>query len=171
MVYLQIGIKSIYTARICVEKGVIMFNLAILTGRLTASPELKTTTNGISVCQFCIAVDRAYKKGEEKETDFLNIVAWRQTAEFVSKWFTKGNLIGIEGSIQTRKYTDKDGNNRTAFEIVANNVHFVESKKSADVNVGVDPLQDVANKLNSFNANNSTDMFTDISSGDSDLPF
>ena len=148
-----------------------MFNIVVLTGRICQPVELKTTPNGISVCTFSIAVDRAYKKGEEKETDFLNIVAWRQTAEFVSKWFTKGNLIGIEGSIQTRKYTDKDGNNRTAFEIVANNVHFIESKKSADVNVGVDPLQDVANKLNSFNNNNSADMFTDISSGDDDLPF
>lgn len=148
-----------------------MFNIVVLTGRICQPVELKTTPNGISVCTFSIAVDRAYKKGEEKQTDFLNIVAWRQTAEFVSKWFTKGNLIGIEGSIQTRKYTDKDGNNRTAFEIVANNVHFVESKKSADVNVGVDPLQDVANKFNSFNANNSADMFTDIGSDDSDLPF
>ena len=148
-----------------------MFNIVVLTGRICQPVELKTTPNGISVCTFSIAVDRAYKKGEEKQTDFLNVVCWRSTAEFVSKYFSKGNLIGIEGSIQTRKYTDKDGNNRTAFEIVANNVHFIESKKSADVNVGVDPLQDVANKLNSFNNNNSADMFTDISSGDDDLPF
>ena len=172
MVYLQIGIKSIYTARKRVGKGKIMFNLAILTGRLTADPELKTTQNGISVCSFSIAVDRAYKKGEEKQTDFLNIVCWRTTAEFVSKWFTKGNLIGIEGSIQTRKYTDKDGNNRTAFEIVANNVHFIESKKSADVNIGVDPLQEVANKVNTFNVGNNSssgDMFADVV--DDDMPF
>lgn len=148
-----------------------MFNLAILTGRLTVQPELKTTNNGISVCTFSIAVDRTYKKGEEKQTDFLNVVCWRTTAEFVSKWFTKGNLIGIEGSIQTRKYTDKDGNNRTAFEIVANNVHFVESKKSDNVDIGVDPLRSVADKLNSFNSSDSTDMFTDITDTDSDLPF
>ena len=149
-----------------------MFNLAILTGRLTADPELKTTASGISVCNFSIAVDRAYKKGEEKQTDFLNVVAWRQTAEFVSKWFKKGSLIGIEGSIQTRKYQDKDGNNRTAFEIVANNVHFVESKKSTDVNVSADPLPDFANKVNELNnANNSSsgDMFSDVV--DDDLPF
>lgn len=148
-----------------------MFNLVVLTGRLTAQPELKTTPNGISVCTFSIAVDRAYKKGEEKQTDFLNVVCWRTTAEFVSKWFTKGNLIGIEGSIQTRKYTDKDGNNRTAFEIVANNVHFVESKKSTDVNVSADPLPDFANKLNEFNNANSSsgDMFSDVV--DDDLPF
>ena len=148
-----------------------MFNLVVLTGRLTGQPELKTTPNGISVCTFGIAVDRAYKKGEEKETDFLNVVAWRQTAEFVSKWFTKGSLIGIEGSIQTRKFTDKNGNNRTAFEIVANNVHFVESKKSTDVNVSVDPLPDFANKVNELNNANSAsgDMFSEFL--DQDEPF
>lgn len=150
-----------------------MFNLAILTGRLTSDVELKVTTSGISVCNFTIAVDRAYKKGEEKQTDFLNVVCWRTTAEFVSKWFKKGSLIGIEGSIQTRKYQDKDGNNRTAFEIVANNVHFVESKKSADVNVSADPLPDFANKVNELNNANSSsgDMFDDVLDGSGDLPF
>ena len=151
-----------------------MFNLAILTGRLTNDVELKVTTSGISVCNFSIAVDRAYKKGEDRQTDFLNVVCWRSTAEFVSKWFKKGSLIGIEGSIQTRKYQDKDGNNRTAFEIVANNVHFVESKRSADVNVEVDPLPDFANKVNELNnANNSSsgDMFDDILDSSGDLPF
>lgn len=148
-----------------------MFNIVVLTGRICQPVELKTTPNGISVCTFSIAVDRAYKKGEEKQTDFLNVVCWRTTAEFVSKWFTRGSLIGIEGSIQTRKFQDKNGNNRTAFEIVANNVHFIESKKSADVSVGVDPLQDVANKLNDFNNANSSsgDMFADVV--DDDMPF
>lgn len=151
-----------------------MFNLAILTGRLTADPELKTTASGISVCSFSIAVDRTYKKGEDKQTDFINITCWRTTAEFVSKWFKKGSLIGIEGSIQTRKYQDKDGNNRTAFEVVANNVHFVESKRSADVNVSADPLPDFANKVNELNnANNSSsgDMFDDVLDNSGDLPF
>ena len=150
-----------------------MFNLAILTGRLTSDVELKVTTSGISVCNFSIAVDRAYKKGEEKQTDFLNVVCWRTTAEFVSKWFKKGSLIGIEGSIQTRKYQDKDGNNRTAFEIVANNVHFVESKKSTNVNVSADPLPDFANKLNDLNNANSSsgDMFDDVLDSSGDLPF
>lgn len=149
-----------------------MFNIVVLTGRICQPVELKTTPNGISVCTFSIAVDRAYKKGEEKQTDFLNVVCWRTTAEFVSKWFKKGSLIGIEGSIQTRKYQDKDGNNRTAFEIVANNVHFIESKKSADVNIGVDPLQEVANKVNTFNVGNNSasgDMFADVIDGD--MPF
>lgn len=152
-----------------------MFNIVVLTGRICQPVELKNTPNGISVCTFDIAVDRAYKKGEEKQTDFLNVVCWRTTAEFVSKWFKKGSLIGIEGSIQTRKFTDKNGNNRTAFEIVANNVHFVESKKSSDVNVEVDPLPDFANKLNELNnANNNSskdDMFGGVLDTDDDLPF
>lgn len=105
-----------------------MFNIAILTGRLTATPELKTTPNGVSVCSFSIAVNRPYRQGEEQQTDFINIVAWRQTAEFISRNFIKGSMIGIEGAIQTRKYQDKDGNNRTVFEVVANNVQFVGSK-------------------------------------------
>ena len=108
-----------------------MFNLVVLTGRLTADPELKTTANGLSVTTFSIAVDRRYRSGEERQTDFINIVAWRQSAEFVAKYFKKGNLIGIEGSIQTRRYQDKNGNNRTVFEVVANNVQFVESKRDS----------------------------------------
>ena len=113
-----------------------MFNLVVLTGRLTADPELKTTSNGTPVVSFSIAVDRRYRTGEERQTDFINIVAWRSSAEFISKYFKKGSLIGIEGSIQTRKYTDKNGNNRTAFEVVANNVQFVESKRDGAASVG-----------------------------------
>ena len=92
----------------------------------------------------------------------------------VAKYFKKGDPILIEGSIQTRKYQDKDGNNRTAFEIVANNVHFVESKRSTDVNVSADPLPDFANKVNELNnANNSSsgDMFDDVLDSSGDLPF
>ena len=108
-----------------------MFNLVVLTGRLTADPELKTTTNGTNVTTFSIAVERRYRSGEDRQTDFINIVAWQKTAEFITKYFKKGNLIGIEGSIQTRRYQDKNGNNRTAFEVVANNVQFVESKRDS----------------------------------------
>ncbi len=108
-----------------------MFNLVVLTGRLTADPELKTTANGISVTTFSIAVERRYRSGEERQADFINIVAWRQSAEFITKYFKKGNMIGIEGSIQTRRYEDKNGNSRTAFEVVANNVQFVESKRDS----------------------------------------
>ena len=106
-----------------------MFNLVVLTGRLTADPELKTTPNGIPVTTFSIAVNRNYRAGEEQQTDFINIVAWRQRAEFITKYFKKGSMIGIEGSIQTRKYQDKNGNSRTAFEVVVNNAQFVESKR------------------------------------------
>lgn len=124
-----------------------MFNLVVLTGRLTSDPELKTTQSGVSVVSFCIAVQRQYKSGEEPITDFINITAWRHTAEFVGKYFKKGNMIGIEGSIQTRKYTDKDGNNRVAFEVLAGNVQFVESKRSnTDINIAndsEDPLKAV----------------------------
>ena len=145
-----------------------MFNLVVLTGRLTSDPELKTTPNGVSVCSFAIAVERRHKQGEERQADFIDIVAWRQTAEFVSKYFSKGSMIGIEGSIQTRKYTDKNGNNRTAFEVVANNVHFVESKRSQSGGEGNslptpenDPLPEFAEKLS---------VFEELS-GDGDLPF
>ena len=106
-----------------------MFNLVVLTGRLTADPELKKTPSDVSVTNFSIAVQRAYKSGEEAVADFINIVAWRSTAEFICRYFKKGKMIGIEGSIQTRKWVDNDGNNRTAFEVVANNVQFVESKR------------------------------------------
>lgn len=137
-----------------------MFNLVVLTGRLTADPELKTTQSGISVTSFSIAVDRRYRSGEDRQTDFINIVAWRQTAEFVTKYFKKGSLIGIEGSIQTRKYQDKDGNNRTVFEVVANNVQFVESKRDSA------PASEPA----SF-SNAGVDDFAEIGDVDDDLPF
>ena len=125
-----------------------MFNLVVLTGRLTSDVELKSTPNGVSVCSFSIANEVGY--GESKKTSFINVVAWRQTAEFISKYFQKGAMIGIEGSIQTRKYKDKDGYNRTAFEVVANNVQFVESKKSNEDTDDVDPMRTVQDKLSAF---------------------
>ena len=146
-----------------------MFNLVVLTGRLTTDPELKTTQSGVSVVSFCVAVQRQYKSGEDPITDFINVVAWRHTAEFVTKYFHKGNMIGVEGSIQTRKYTDKDGNNRTAFEVLANNVQFVEGKRnSTDVNVATDspdPLPALAENLQNAG-------FTQANiSDDDDIPF
>lgn len=103
-----------------------MFNNVILTGRLTADPELKTTPNNVSVCSFSIANDTGY--GENKKTHFISCVAWRSTAEFISRYFGKGDMIGINGSIQTRKYTDKEGNSRTAFEVLVNNAEFWGNK-------------------------------------------
>ena len=139
-----------------------MFNLVVLTGRLTADPELKTTPNGVSVTTFSIAVSRRYRAGEETQADFINIVAWRQTAEFITKYFSKGSMIGIEGSIQTRRYTDKEGKNRTAFEVVANNAQFVESKRDSAPAAGEAPA--------SFN-NLSGNEFTEVADTDDDLPF
>lgn len=107
-----------------------MLNCAAIMGRLTADPELKTTNSGLSVTSFSVAVDRPYQKGKEKKVDFINVVAWRQTAEFVSKYFSKGSMIAVQGSIQTRKYTDRNGNNRTAFEVVADNVSFCGGRGS-----------------------------------------
>ena len=106
-------------------------NKVILMGRLTTDPELKTTPNGISVTSFSLAVDRNYvKQGSERKTDFINIVAWRQRAEFICKYFTKGQLIALDGSIETRSYVDKNGNNRTAFEVVVENAYFTGDKRN-----------------------------------------
>lgn len=104
-----------------------MINSAILMGRLTADPELRSTTSGTSVTRFTIAVNRYSKDGEDK-ADFINVTAWRKTAEFVSKYFRKGSMIAVQGSIQTDTYTDREGNKRYSFQIVANNVSFCGSK-------------------------------------------
>ena len=106
-----------------------MINCINIMGRLTDTPELKVTPNGTNVTTFTVAVERTYSKGE-KQTDFINVVAWRGTAEFVSKWFSKGQMIAVQGSLQTRKYQDKDGHNRTAFEVVAEQVSFCGDKKA-----------------------------------------
>ncbi len=105
-----------------------MLNTAIIMGRLTADPELRKTTSGLSVTSFTVAVERNYKSGEERQADFINVVAWRGTADFVSTYFKKGQMIAVQGSIQTRNYEDKNGNKRTAVEIVADNVSFCGSK-------------------------------------------
>ncbi len=108
-----------------------MLNVVALMGRLVADPELRHIPNGTATCTFRIAVDRSFvRAGEERKADFIDIVVWRQTAEFVCKYFRKGNLIAVDGSIQTRNYEDKQGNKRTAFEVVANNVHFTGERSS-----------------------------------------
>lgn len=118
-----------------------MINNAVIMGRIVAVPELRTTTNGTSVTSFTVAVDRKFS--QEKQTDFLDIVAWKNTAEFVCKYFTKGSMIAIQGNIQTRLFEDKNGNKRKAVEIVAENVSFCggksDNKESATVpNISVD---------------------------------
>lgn len=124
-------------------------------GRLTADPELKTTGSGIAVTSFTIAVDRYYSKDKEKTTDFLDCVAWRNTAEFICKYFSKGDPIVIEGSLQSRSWEDQNGKKRKAVEIVADNVEFCPRSKNNDNTMPA--------------AVPATDDFTEVI--DEDLPF
>ena len=108
-----------------------MLNKIILMGRLTRDPELRNTENGTAVTSFTMAVDRDYRpQGGERETDFIDIVAWRGTAEFVSKYFSKGRMAVVEGRLQVRDWKDKDGAKRRSTEVVADNVYFCDSKRS-----------------------------------------
>lgn len=148
-----------------------MLNKAILMGRLTADPELKHTTSNFAVTNFQIAVDRSYAKaGTERQTDFITIVAWRNTAEFVCKYFKKGNMIAVEGSIQTRNYNDSQGNKRTAFEVLADNVFFCESKAatSGHANTGTSTFEAPPMPV-AFESGSSEDF--SVVPGDDDLPF
>ena len=110
-----------------------MLNCVTLMGRLVADPELRTTTSGKEVVNFCIAVDRSFvKQGEERKADFINIVTWGNTANFVSRYFSKGSMIALQGSIQTRNYEDNNGNKRTAFEVLTREVSFCGSKNETN---------------------------------------
>ena len=111
-----------------------MYNRIILMGRLTKDPELKTTQSGVTMCRFSIAVDRAYSKGQEKQTDFFDITAWRNTAEFVSKYFTKGRMILVEGKLQNNNYTDQNGVKQYRNAIIADNVAFCGDKSGGQQN-------------------------------------
>lgn len=141
-----------------------MLNIAAIQGRLTADPEMRQTPAGVPVVTVTLACERSYApKGQERQTDFIPVVAWRGTAEVICRYIRKGQLVAVNGSLQTRKYTDKSGNNRTAFEIVADGVHFCE-KKSADVSgvpVSASPM--------TFSAGNTAD-FVEMYI-DNDLPF
>lgn len=107
-----------------------MLNIVAIMGRLVADPELRTTGNGTNVCSFRIACDRNFvQKGQERQADFIDVVAWRQSAEFVTKYFQKGGLVAVEGSLQSRQYQDKNGNKRTAVEVLANQINFAGGKK------------------------------------------
>lgn len=137
-----------------------MINNVTLMGRLTAAPELKTTASGVLVTAFCIAVDRRFQKDGDKQADFINCVAWRNTAEFITRYFNKGDMIAVTGEIQTRKFQDKSGNNRVAVEVVINQASFCGGKNGGG--------SDTAPQYNAYaDANNG---FTDISDDD-DLPF
>ena len=111
-----------------------MLNHITIMGRLTRDPELRRTGSGIAVASFTVAVDRDFggRDGGERETDFIDCVAWRQTGEFVSKYFTKGRMAVVSGRLQIRSWTDKDGNKRRSAEIVADNVYFGDSRREGD---------------------------------------
>ncbi len=135
-----------------------MLNKIFLIGRLVADPESRQTTSGVPVTTFRIAVDRDFKNKEtgEREADFVTIVAWRSTAEFVSKCFTKGRMAVVEGRLQIRPYTDRDGNKRNATEVVADNVYFGDSRRSEDDSTGT-PADG--------------DQFSELDGDDDELPF
>lgn len=140
-------------------------NNVCLLGRLTADPELRTTPNGNAITTFTIAVNRTYKdKDGSLPADFITIVAWRQTAELVCKHFTKGRMIAVQGSIQTGSYTDKDGNKRKTFEVLANHVHFADSKRDNTAN-----STGISASASDYTSNENGE-FEEIMSDD-DLPF
>ena len=146
-----------------------MLNSAIIMGRLTADPELRTTSSNISFVRFTVAVDRAYQKqGTERQTDFINVVAWRQTADFVSRYFRKGQMIAVQGSIQTGSY-EKDGVRRQTFEIVADNVSFCGSKNESGAGAA-DRYPTPAAQPASFQ-NSTADDFAGVDAVEYDLPF
>jgi single-strand DNA-binding protein len=111
-----------------------MLNKIIVQGRLVADPELRRTGSGVAVASFCVAVDRDYapKDGGDRKTDFINCVAWRQTGEFISKYFTKGRMIVVDGRLEMRDWTDKEGSKRTSAEINVDNAYFGDSKRDGD---------------------------------------
>ena len=143
-----------------------MLNRIVLMGRLTRDPELRRTGSGVAVASFTLAVDRDFapKDGGEKQTDFIDIVAWRNTAEFVSRYFTKGRMAVVEGRLQIRPWEDKDGNKRRTAEVVADNVYFGDSKRDGDMGYQR-PASDA-----SYSAPVSGSEFTELGD-DSDLPF
>lgn len=109
-----------------------MLNKIIVCGRMTADPELRSTPQGKNVTSFTLAVDRDFKQNGEKETDFINCVAWNNTADFVARYFSKGNMAIVSGRLQTRRYETQDGQKRTATEVIAENVYFCEGKKDKE---------------------------------------
>ena len=142
-------------------------NKAILVGRLTKDPELKTTGSGVSVCSFTIAINRRFKNAEGNyDADFINCVAWRQQAEFLSRYFAKGRMVGVVGSIQTRNY-EKDGQRVYVTEVVAEEINFVDSKSQND---GASAAPSFANNNSNTGSFGADDGFIPMPADD-DLPF
>lgn len=145
-----------------------MANLVIMSGRLTADPELHQTQTNIPVTSFSIAVPRRFKKDE---ADFFDVVVWRKGAEFVCQYFTKGRWIEVVGELQTRSYTDKNGNNRRAVEIVADQVNFVGDKPKDDTSSGGSATLPPPPKVDPFAGSGASNDYADIPDDDGDLPF
>ena len=149
-------------------------NKVVLAGRMTADPELKQTPSGVSVLSFTVAVNRSYvsKSSEqgERQADFINVVAWRQTAEFISKYFRKGSAICVSGSIQTRTWNDNSGNKRYATEVVAEEAMFVESRNS-DSGAGQSYTTDAYGTAPSYSSNAGAAPNFEEHNTDDDLPF
>lgn len=149
-----------------------MLNTAVIMGRLVADPELRTTTTGLPVTSFVVAVDRSFvKAGEERQADFIDVVAWRTTAEFVTKYFHKGSMIAVQGSIQTRLYDDKNGNKRKAFEIVADNISFCGSKAETGTASAQPKFDSQASAPAASYQSATADDFADAFPAEDDLPF
>ena len=152
-----------------------MLNKIFIMGRLTRDPELRRTQSGTPVTSFSLAVDRDYKtQSGEKETDFIDVVAWRATAEFVAKYFTKGRMAVVEGRLQIRAWQDKEDNNRRSAEVVADNVYFGDSKRDSGDNSGYNPGYAPAPASHSAAPSNfsaSGSDFAEIGEDDGELPF
>lgn len=143
-------------------------NKTILGGRLTADPELKTTPSGVSVTSFTVAVNRRYtKEGEQQQADFINCVAWRQTADFICKYFRKASSICIVGEIQTRTWTDQNGQKRYATEVIASEAYFVDAKSDSGSTAPASASQYVPDQ---YKAPQNAPEYTEIS-GEDNLPF
>lgn len=151
-----------------------MLNIVAIMGRLVADPELRTTANGTNVCSFRIACDRNFvSQGQERQVDFIDIVVWRQAADFVCKYFQKGSMIAVDGALQSRNYKDKQGNSRTAVEVVANHISFAGPRKKPDGQAvddgGEAPPKDYREPAPAY-FQGSADDFAVIDDND-DLPF
>ena len=149
-----------------------MLNHIIVMGRLVRDPELRYTQSQLPVVSFTVAVDRDFggRDGGDKQTDFIDCVAWRHTAEFVSKYFAKGSMAVISGRLQMRDWTDRDGNKRTSAEVVADNVYFGDSRRRDDAEGGR-PAASSRNDSFSRPQSAPTDTFTDLNDDDGELPF
>ena len=151
-----------------------MLNKIFIMGRLTRDPELRRTQSGTAVTSFTLAVDRDFKsQSGEKETDFIDVVAWRSTAEFAAKYFTKGRMAIVEGRLQIRPWTDKDGNNRRSAEVVADNIYFGDSKRDSAGDMGgySAPAYTAPSGGYSAPVGGGSSGFAEIDEEDGDLPF